>query len=151
VLMEARMVLPFMRNYAMPTRFAVLNFRCDPCLVPHAHQQRNSLTVCHSYPVCSLTSALSDDGPPFLTYANAAFTRLIGRSWVRPRLDSTQPYSSLNNPNCASTPTGRAHRRAVPGGVCSASAQLQEGGPSDSEPVLSVLWLVVALMNELVA
>jgi hypothetical protein len=34
VLMEARMVLPFMRHYAMPTRFAVLNFRCDPCLVP---------------------------------------------------------------------------------------------------------------------
>jgi hypothetical protein len=43
------------------------------------------MSLYHSYPVCSLTSALSDDGPPFLTYANAAFTRLIGRSRVRPR------------------------------------------------------------------
>lgn len=59
LLMEAMLVLPFLRHYAMPTRFAVLDF---------------------TYPVCSLTSAV-DDGPPTLTFANAAFTHLANRSW----------------------------------------------------------------------
>jgi hypothetical protein len=111
LLMEAMLVLPFLRHYAMPTRFAVLDFTYV-LLLPFSPLRNTSLIcvrvcvrvyvcvcgmsrvcrVCRmccprvrvvcSYPVCSLTSAV-DDGPPTLTFANAAFTHLANRSWVR--------------------------------------------------------------------
>lgn len=129
VLLEARLVLPFLQYYPMPSRFPIPSWRFS---LPSIHKHNDGIKLtCYlvqSFPVCTVTTNIREEDPPILSYANTAFLEVINRPWVIPPVPE---HGNVSLPFVSGGDRGCAVDRHI---LCQPDS-LQEYGSPHGEPV----------------